>query len=705
MVTGGGSGIGLATVERFVAEGARVVVGDIDKARLAEVEQRFGDAVRVVECDVTDEAAVEALAATASDAFGRLDVAFANAGIGTSGLIVDSDVDDWKRTVDVCLVGPMLTIKHTAPRMTDGGAIVVTASLNAVQPGRGMSAYCAAKAGAAMLVQVAAMELGPAGHPRERDRARPGAHRAHRRHVVDAGDRGRVRGERAHRAIGDARRDRQPRCVPRVRRSRLHDRCAAPRRRRSGHDALPRRARSRHRSVGPAHAHVMTDLDPALEAWVIEVTGASRLTVHRGVGGASRAGHAIDAHFPDGSVVELWLRSDPGFGPQSTTLYSLPREAAVYRALGPTPVRVAALVAAHPTEPAFLMARVEGASRFAQIADPDEQLAVAQQFMEQLATLHRLDPTRSTCPSSGVPGSVREHVLDEIAEWETQYDAAGGGVPVITLAFAWLRAQVPDDGDWPVVLVQGDTGPGNFMYSGAELVAITDWELAHWGDLHDDLAWILVRDTLERFPDLAARLRDYETASGLRIDPDRLAYFRVLAQLRATIGTLAGLRSHDARGEIAWQLIYNTLHTRCARRVAGRGRGHRGAAADRRRRGRRIVGVGVRHRTRRPARRRGARARARPVRRHPREGHRPPAQVPPRRRRVRAGPRRRRTRTAQRPCSATPSAISTPVGARSATPSTRARSRPKPRSPTASTRPRATPRSCARRWACSPIAT
>jgi NAD(P)-dependent dehydrogenase (short-subunit alcohol dehydrogenase family) len=163
VVTGGGSGIGLAAVERFVAEGARIVVGDIDKSRLAEVEQRFGDAVRVVECDVTDERAVEALAATASDAFGRLDVAFANAGIGTSGLIVDSDVDDWKRTVDVCLVGPMLTIKHTAPRMTDGGAIVVTASLNAVQPGRGMSAYCAAKAGAAMLVQVAAMELGPAG--------------------------------------------------------------------------------------------------------------------------------------------------------------------------------------------------------------------------------------------------------------------------------------------------------------------------------------------------------------------------------------------------------------------------------------------------------------------------------------------------------------------------------------------------------------
>jgi NAD(P)-dependent dehydrogenase (short-subunit alcohol dehydrogenase family) len=163
LVTGGGSGIGLASVERFVHEGARVAVGDVDKTRLDRVQEMFGDSVVVVPCDVTDEPAVETLARTAVDAFGRLDVAFANAGIGTSGLIVDSDVDDWKRTVDVCLVGPMLTIKHAAPRMTDGGAIVVTASLNAVQPGRGMSAYCAAKAGAAMLVQVAAMELGPSG--------------------------------------------------------------------------------------------------------------------------------------------------------------------------------------------------------------------------------------------------------------------------------------------------------------------------------------------------------------------------------------------------------------------------------------------------------------------------------------------------------------------------------------------------------------
>ncbi len=274
------------------------------------------------------------------------------------------------------------------------------------------------------------------------------------------------------------------------------------------------------------------------------------------------AGYSVDAHLADGTTRGLWLRTDPGFGPQSATRYSLRREAAVYRVLGPTPVLIADLVEVHPALPAFLMRRVTGESRFAQIADPTVQATIAREFFDQLATLHRLHPSDLDLPELGAPGDLSDHVLDEIGEWEQQYEAAGGGVPVISLACAWLRANVPAAEGWPLVLVQGDTGPGNFMFDDGHLVAVTDWELAHWGDLHDDLAWVLVRDTLERFPDLEARLADYEHASGFTIDPARLRYFRVLAQCRATIGTLAGLRSRDARGEIAWQLIYNTLHTR-----------------------------------------------------------------------------------------------------------------------------------------------
>ena len=146
-----------------MSEGARVVVGDIDDDALDRVTADHGDAVVVVHCDVTSENDVELLASTATDRFGRLDIAFANAGIGSGALIVDADAAEWRRIVDVCLAGPFLTIKHAAPRMTAGGSIVITTSLNAVQPGRAMSAYCAAKAGAAMLAQVAALELGSAG--------------------------------------------------------------------------------------------------------------------------------------------------------------------------------------------------------------------------------------------------------------------------------------------------------------------------------------------------------------------------------------------------------------------------------------------------------------------------------------------------------------------------------------------------------------
>lgn len=163
VVTGGASGIGLSTTRRLVADGGRVVVGDVDEQALGTVAAELGEPVITLRCDVTVEADVERLADTAAARFGGLDIAFANAGIGSAARLVDADVAEWARVLDVNLTGPFLTIKHAARHMGRGGSIVVTASLNAVQPGVGMGAYCSSKAGVAMLVQVAALELGPAG--------------------------------------------------------------------------------------------------------------------------------------------------------------------------------------------------------------------------------------------------------------------------------------------------------------------------------------------------------------------------------------------------------------------------------------------------------------------------------------------------------------------------------------------------------------
>ena len=138
----------------------------------------------------------------------------------------------------------------------------------------------------------------------------------------------------------------------------------------------------------------------------------------------------------------------------------------MYRALGHTPMRVAELVAVHPDEPAFLMRRVAGESRFAQIADADEQL-VDRAAVHRPARRRSTASTRrrSTFPSSARPARSPRHVLDEIAEWDTQY-ASGRWRRTRDLArlVRGCAPTCPTTATGRVVLVQGDTGPGNFMF-------------------------------------------------------------------------------------------------------------------------------------------------------------------------------------------------------------------------------------------------
>lgn len=161
LVTGAASGIGRAITERYVADGARVAAGDIDADGLQSLATSLGSAVVTRHCDVTIEDDLAGLTTLAVDSFGGLDVVVANAGAGTYGLITDHPLEEWKRIIDLCLTGVFLTLKHTGGHIRPGGSVITIASLNAIQPSKGMAAYCAAKAGVAMLTRVAAMEFGP----------------------------------------------------------------------------------------------------------------------------------------------------------------------------------------------------------------------------------------------------------------------------------------------------------------------------------------------------------------------------------------------------------------------------------------------------------------------------------------------------------------------------------------------------------------
>ncbi|MBP7701954.1 MAG: SDR family oxidoreductase [Phenylobacterium sp.] len=164
LITGGASGIGLGTVELFVAEGAKVVAADIQDEKGAMLEKRFPGQVAYVHCDVTSEAEIEAAVKKAKTEFGGLDILFNNAGISDRmSSIGEITADGWSWIFDILVRGPALGMKHAVPLMLErgGGSIINTASIAGLQAGFGPIAYSTAKAGVIHMSRVAAAQLSP----------------------------------------------------------------------------------------------------------------------------------------------------------------------------------------------------------------------------------------------------------------------------------------------------------------------------------------------------------------------------------------------------------------------------------------------------------------------------------------------------------------------------------------------------------------
>jgi NAD(P)-dependent dehydrogenase (short-subunit alcohol dehydrogenase family) len=164
VVTGGASGIGLATVERFAAEGSRVVVLDRDADALAGLRSMRPDLAGLVEVDVADAAAVERAFDALDRLVGGVDVLVANAGISIRHHVLDITPEDWRRTMGVNLDGVFHCAQAAARRMVaaGGGVILMTASSNGVVGHPWYADYNASKAGVILLTRSMALELAPA---------------------------------------------------------------------------------------------------------------------------------------------------------------------------------------------------------------------------------------------------------------------------------------------------------------------------------------------------------------------------------------------------------------------------------------------------------------------------------------------------------------------------------------------------------------
>ena len=166
LITGAARGIGLAFARRYVAEGARVAIGDIDLARAREAAADIGEQAIAVEMDVSSQSSIDRAVAETVDRLGRIDILINNAAIFTAAPITEIVRDDYNRVFDINVSGTLFTLQAVARHMIDKGIrgrIINMASINGLVGFSGKAAYNSAKHGVIGLTKVAALEAAQHG--------------------------------------------------------------------------------------------------------------------------------------------------------------------------------------------------------------------------------------------------------------------------------------------------------------------------------------------------------------------------------------------------------------------------------------------------------------------------------------------------------------------------------------------------------------
>lgn len=294
-----------------------------------------------------------------------------------------------------------------------------------------------------------------------------------------------------------------------------------------------------------------------LARWVRDVVGEPTATVKRRPGGGSHQAWDV---LIDGEP-RWFLRADAA-EPDPAKHYTLRREAHVYAAVHAIGLPSPAVLGIHPELEAVLLERSPGDAAFARL-DRDAQIEIIDDFAPWLARLHAADPATLDLPGIGGAATIREATVAELDRWERRLDASGVPDPVLTACFLWLRDHLPDTGDARPSLVQGDTGPGNFLHDGHRVTAFLDFELGHLGDPMTDLAWVGTRNAQEPVPDFERFLTRYAEAAGSEPDRARIRYHALFAELRiAALGAERQGAAAELEAEHGNRLIYGALHRR-----------------------------------------------------------------------------------------------------------------------------------------------
>lgn len=232
-----------------------------------------------------------------------------------------------------------------------------------------------------------------------------------------------------------------------------------------------------------------------------------------------------------GETLACYARMDRGAEQLISREFTLEREYRILRVLGEAEARVPR-VHGYCADPAgILMERVAGEFDYTKLPPGSERDALDEDFLRELARIHALPAERFVAAGIEPPPSPEACVLHDLALWERAYRRAlVRPVPLVEFAVRWLKRNLPAAPE-RLSLVQGDTGPGQFLFAGSRVTAIIDWEFAHLGDPILDLAQIRTRDFYNPGIDLGRWLARYEALSGHAIDRRKLAYYTVKSML------------------------------------------------------------------------------------------------------------------------------------------------------------------------------
>ena len=163
LITGGNSGIGLATAKLFVAQGAKVVITGRNQATLEAAARELGPNALALAADATDIAATEAAIKKGAENFGKFDIVFANAGIAGNTPIGATTLAAFESVIRTNITSVFFTVQAAVPHLNDGASIILNGSVISVLGNPGYAAYAASKAGVRAMARVMASELSPRG--------------------------------------------------------------------------------------------------------------------------------------------------------------------------------------------------------------------------------------------------------------------------------------------------------------------------------------------------------------------------------------------------------------------------------------------------------------------------------------------------------------------------------------------------------------